>query len=172
MPVSSLGTGTDGIETEEALLATPQLLMTLRRLRLQSSPRLLWIDQLCINQDNLEERGFQVQLMGSIYRAARRVITYLGEDVTRFDEADSDHILDLIRLPLLASQKAEYMSHVMNLVSGRLQSHLSFRKCRNEAAEGLIRAFMSTMVYESVGVSGSQSCQGAMCPVWECGNEV
>lgn len=49
MPVSILGTGTDGNETEETLLATPQLLMTLRRLRLPSTPRLLWIDQLCID---------------------------------------------------------------------------------------------------------------------------
>ncbi|PMD31075.1 HET-domain-containing protein [Hyaloscypha variabilis F] len=37
-----------------------------------------WIDQICINQADDEEKGHQVELMASIYRHASRVITYLG----------------------------------------------------------------------------------------------
>jgi hypothetical protein len=40
----------------------------------------LWIDALCINQKDVVERGAQVQLMGSIYRSADRVIVWLGDD--------------------------------------------------------------------------------------------
>ncbi|RDW71867.1 hypothetical protein BP5796_07901 [Coleophoma crateriformis] len=40
--------------------------------------RSLWIDALCINQINLLERNHQVQMMGSIYVTARRVLVWLG----------------------------------------------------------------------------------------------
>jgi hypothetical protein len=41
--------------------------------------RKLWIDALCINQDNIEERNHQVGLMGTIYRRARAVLIWLGD---------------------------------------------------------------------------------------------
>ncbi|KAH8587273.1 heterokaryon incompatibility protein-domain-containing protein [Bisporella sp. PMI_857] len=40
----------------------------------------LWIDQLCIDQQNHQERSHQVRLMGAIYRQARQVVTWLGQD--------------------------------------------------------------------------------------------
>lgn len=51
----------------------------LRRLRRQFSYRKLWIDAICIDQDNLEERGHQVQLMPRIYSGAKSVQIYVGE---------------------------------------------------------------------------------------------
>ncbi|KAJ9668949.1 hypothetical protein H2201_000775 [Coniosporium apollinis] len=80
LPISVMETDELGHETEKALYATPQLMMALRRLRQSSNTRRLWIDQLCINQDNNDERGKQVQLMGSIYKKAQRVVVWLGED--------------------------------------------------------------------------------------------
>ncbi|CAI0649432.1 unnamed protein product [Colletotrichum noveboracense] len=38
----------------------------------------LWIDALCINQEDLDERASQVQLMKSIFRGAKRVLAWLG----------------------------------------------------------------------------------------------
>ncbi len=40
----------------------------------------LWIDAICIDQDNLEEKGGQVALMGDIYSKASDVIVWLGSD--------------------------------------------------------------------------------------------
>jgi Heterokaryon incompatibility protein (HET) len=37
-----------------------------------------WIDQICINQADDVEKGYQVQLMDVIYKSASRVIVYLG----------------------------------------------------------------------------------------------
>jgi hypothetical protein len=37
-----------------------------------------WIDQVCINQDDIPERNDQVALMGKIYGNAQRVIIYIG----------------------------------------------------------------------------------------------
>jgi hypothetical protein len=47
-------------------------------LRDQSQPRYLWIDALCINQDDDYERSAQVAIMGRIYQTARRVISWIG----------------------------------------------------------------------------------------------
>jgi hypothetical protein len=44
----------------------------------RSRTKHLWIDQLCINQADNEERSAQVSLMSEIYKKAARVIVWLG----------------------------------------------------------------------------------------------
>ncbi|KAF9696588.1 hypothetical protein EKO04_005207 [Ascochyta lentis] len=58
---------------------TRNLYEALQRLRTEE-PRKLWIDALCINQSDLEEKGHQVASMGQVYCKADRVIVWLGED--------------------------------------------------------------------------------------------
>ncbi|CAG7565389.1 unnamed protein product [Fusarium equiseti] len=79
LPILVLATDDDSAGIKGSLFATPQLQMALWRLR-RATPRRLWIDQLCINQENKEECGAQVQLMGGIYQAAIRVVIWIGED--------------------------------------------------------------------------------------------
>jgi hypothetical protein len=40
--------------------------------------RTLWVDAVCINQADIEELQTQVAMMGTIYKQATRVITYIG----------------------------------------------------------------------------------------------
>jgi hypothetical protein len=40
----------------------------------------MWIDAVCIDQDNLRERAAQVQFMAMIYAHASCVIVWLGEE--------------------------------------------------------------------------------------------
>ncbi|KAH7078935.1 heterokaryon incompatibility protein-domain-containing protein [Paraphoma chrysanthemicola] len=47
---------------------------------LASASQCLWIDALCIDQDNTRERNHQVQQMGTIYATAERVIAWFGKD--------------------------------------------------------------------------------------------
>jgi hypothetical protein len=56
----------------------------LKRLRAMDNSRALWIDALCIDQENNDEKSSQVKLMGEIYARACSVPIWLG------DEADSD----------------------------------------------------------------------------------
>jgi hypothetical protein len=53
-----------------------------------------WIDQICINQDDVEERNRQVRLMGRIYREARNFIAWLdhgpGSEDTVFKSLSND----------------------------------------------------------------------------------
>lgn len=57
---------------------TQDLELCLKALRSDSETRSLWIDQICINQDDLDEKSAQVSIMGAIYRSAARVVVWLG----------------------------------------------------------------------------------------------
>lgn len=59
-------------------LVSINLHTALHSLRRQTEDRILWVDALCINQDDVAERGDQVQNMASIYSQARRTLVWLG----------------------------------------------------------------------------------------------
>lgn len=50
----------------------------LRCLRLTEADSLIWIDAVCINQNDDAEKGSQVQMMDDIYRLATQVLVWLG----------------------------------------------------------------------------------------------
>jgi hypothetical protein len=56
------------------------LWLALNQLRLAEEERILWVDAVCINQDNIAERNHQVGFMSSIYRQAHCVIAWLGPE--------------------------------------------------------------------------------------------
>ncbi|KAJ9143520.1 hypothetical protein NKR23_g6600 [Pleurostoma richardsiae] len=58
---------------------TDNLFAALRRLRNRDMRRVLWVDSLCINQQSIEERNEQVQMMGRIYNSATSVVVWLGD---------------------------------------------------------------------------------------------
>lgn len=60
------------------LQITPNLYEALLALRRASEPRRLWVDAICINQHDVNERNQQVTLMGNIYMNASRVVIWLG----------------------------------------------------------------------------------------------
>jgi hypothetical protein len=63
-----------------AMKITTNQSKVLRRVRFPHAPRNLWADYICIDQDNKEEKGHQVAIMGEIYRSAKRVLIYMGSD--------------------------------------------------------------------------------------------
>jgi hypothetical protein len=72
----------------EATATGFELARALRRLRLPTSTRIVWVDAICINQKDKEEKSYQVPLMGSIYSLARRVVVWLGPgDLVQVNEA-------------------------------------------------------------------------------------
>ncbi|KAF5253710.1 hypothetical protein FANTH_1402 [Fusarium anthophilum] len=61
------------------------LYIALRQLRRSNASRVTWADAICINQDDVKERGQQVALMGQIFSGAWQVVVWLG--------VESDHCL-------------------------------------------------------------------------------
>jgi hypothetical protein len=72
---------------------TVNLHAALSRLRHRSIERILWVDAVCINQENKQEKGQQIQFMAMIYAQANRVVVWLGEAAD-----NSDLALDEIRV--------------------------------------------------------------------------
>ncbi|EXJ74130.1 uncharacterized protein A1O5_02424 [Cladophialophora psammophila CBS 110553] len=52
---------------------------------------IIWIDSLCIDQANYQEKSWQVELMKDIYRQATRVYAWLGRA-----DRDSDRVMDYL----------------------------------------------------------------------------
>ncbi|KAI4183083.1 MAG: hypothetical protein L6R41_005596 [Letrouitia leprolyta] len=63
-----------------SLPVTRNLFEALQHLRYTDRSRVLWIDAICINQQDLEERGHQVLRMPDIYSLAGGVIAWLGPE--------------------------------------------------------------------------------------------
>jgi hypothetical protein len=72
---------------------TVNLRAALSRLRNHSVQRILWIDAICIDQANQEEKEHQIQSMAKIYGQANRVVVWLGDAAD-----DSDLALEEIRI--------------------------------------------------------------------------
>ncbi|KAL8880754.1 MAG: hypothetical protein Q9192_007951, partial [Flavoplaca navasiana] len=71
------GRGVQGVKSA-ALTITRSLAEALRHLRKKSKSMVFWIDQICVDQTNLEERGNQVLRMPDIFTLAKSVIAWLG----------------------------------------------------------------------------------------------
>lgn len=70
---------------------TKNLELALRRIRDCSRPKTLWVDAICINQDDDVEKSLQVALMGEIYASATRTWIWLGKE-----SEDSDIAMDFV----------------------------------------------------------------------------
>lgn len=73
-PVQSCRIDLDG----RKFFVTRNLEIALRYLRYAEDERYLWIDALCINQDDISEKNQQVPKMGQIYQTAAKVVVWLG----------------------------------------------------------------------------------------------
>ena len=62
------------------IFVTQNLATALPYLRKEDEPRVFWIDAICVNQQDLAERGHQVKRMAAVYSMASRVIVWLGPE--------------------------------------------------------------------------------------------
>ncbi|TID18906.1 HET-domain-containing protein [Venturia nashicola] len=73
---------------------SPNLSNALRHLRLPNATRTLWVDAICINQEDAQEKSSQINQIGAIFAAAQRVSVWLGlPDEETADAFDFCHVL-------------------------------------------------------------------------------
>ncbi|KAJ9612338.1 hypothetical protein H2200_003935 [Cladophialophora chaetospira] len=68
-----------GDQTFKRERITANLHAALTQMRRHDTARFIWVDALCIDQQNLQERNHQVQIMGTIFASAAQVVIWLGE---------------------------------------------------------------------------------------------
>jgi hypothetical protein len=71
---------------------TTNLEIALRYLRKSDEARMLWVDALCINQEDPEERTQQVQKMRDIFWSSQHVLAWTGEP-----DENSDEVLEFLQ---------------------------------------------------------------------------
>ncbi|KAK6845707.1 hypothetical protein PG995_015817 [Apiospora arundinis] len=86
----------------ERISVTQNLYFALKGLRHRDSDRIMWIDAICINQSDLEERQAQVAQMDVIYRQATGVVVWLGPETNSSSRlfTELDHMLRVMGPPL------------------------------------------------------------------------
>ncbi len=86
----------------------PNLAAALRRVRCHDEDRILWVDAICINQNNDQERAEQVGFMGRIYAGAHQVLIWLGEE----NPSAFKTVVNLAKnLPRRSTQREGYASY-------------------------------------------------------------
>ncbi|KAK3898022.1 putative heterokaryon incompatibility protein [Staphylotrichum tortipilum] len=78
---------TEDTATMGVIGVPPTIEKALRRLRTEDTHLRIWVDFICINQTDLEERSHQVSIMGIIYSRARTVHIWLDEDTSGLEAA-------------------------------------------------------------------------------------
>lgn len=63
---------------DQVMHVTSNLRSALRHLRRKHESRVLWVDAICIDQKNLEEKSEQIGRMGDFYRASTKTILWIG----------------------------------------------------------------------------------------------
>lgn len=73
-------------------MITRSLESALRHFRQEDRSVVLWVDQICIDQENFEEKGQQIPLMSRIYELAVNTAIWLGDA-----DDDSDSAMRLLK---------------------------------------------------------------------------
>ena len=96
----------------------------LKMIRLPDGDVWMWIDALCINQEDPQERGHQVSMMDGIYSSAEIVIVWLGEARDGSDFA-METFAKPSKLPQLIKKRSFQESQRQALVSLAYRSYWS-----------------------------------------------
>lgn len=123
-------------DDDSYLTITPSLKSALLDLRLNSAPRVLWVDAICICQGDLLERGRQVVLMEQIYRNAEKTVVYLGEKSANSELA------------------AEYLENHMWRVRGAIADFINQRRFADDSGE------MMQICIKTLGTSQAKLFEG------------
>lgn len=119
----------------------------LQELRDEQDDLMLWVDQLCINQEDEEEKGQQVKEMKNIYAQAAHVITWIGV------AADNSDLI-LAHLNSIGERAPE---------STEALDKNSFQYMINSTFAGILPALADLQTLEAVSIGFQQFCQR---PYW------
>lgn len=128
------------------LTIRPNLASALTHIRHDEQPRFLFVDALCINQEDTEERSLQVQQMGDIYASASSVLIWIGADSR--DEAKECIALVQFTSALLADMIVRYKT-VENIPPIHAESGLI---CSDPEKWDMVRRLMDSEWFTRVWV--------------------
>ena len=123
-------------------------LRTLREMPEISNGMRVWVDALCINQQDVQEKNFEVKRMGDIYGKADRVVSYLGEESDR-----SGSILEFMDAIGEVMQRAKVLAPITLGFLQNVQADMAFSMARF-----LMRTYFSRIwIVQEIVLGGEKS---------------
>ncbi|KAI1179025.1 heterokaryon incompatibility protein-domain-containing protein [Nemania sp. FL0916] len=145
---------------------THNLYTALEFLRKVDVERILWIDAICINQKSNVEKGYQVSLMGEIYKNAQQVFCWLGSpDENGVVNTQGDLVNFLNLIPTSHSPRFVMKENVFSTLTSRFGGPTSPEVQNTQAAIKLLAKLGNLMEYGhpmDSGVFADGSC--GSCP--------
>ncbi|THV49869.1 hypothetical protein BGAL_0175g00060 [Botrytis galanthina] len=96
---------------------TPNLESALRHLRNDKNKIVIWVDAVCINQNDIPERDIQLQMMADVYKKARVGLSWLGEEsddsslafgmIRRWASLGISHVMPLVEISAFFKNKPQ-----------------------------------------------------------------
>ncbi|TGO34614.1 hypothetical protein BHYA_0189g00010 [Botrytis hyacinthi] len=133
MPYSALSYTWGYIDkVEEVIVDSARIKVTfnlhtaLQHLRSEEEDRILWIDALCINQENVHEKIHQIRQMGDIYKKAEKVVVWLGQGTEETDQLMD--AMNRLRKASLGWNAAEWKDKANGWTDENTEHLTNFRK--------------------------------------------
>lgn len=108
----------NNIEIHDHCLPITRNLSNALQYLFERNERRLWIDAICINQQDDGERGKQVGLMGRIYSRAKKVVVWLGHHAD-----DSELAMDFLALLAAGPGETDCLEWLLNLCEPEFSQH-------------------------------------------------
>lgn len=123
-------------------------LRTLREIPEIANRTRVWVDPLCINQEDFEQKNVEVKRMGEIYREADRVVSYLGEESDK-----SGNVLEFMDAVGDVIQRASDLTPITVGFLKNLQADMAF-----SMAKLLLRTYFTRIwIVQGIVLGGDKS---------------
>ncbi|KAK0108095.1 hypothetical protein ONS95_002916 [Cadophora gregata] len=128
---------------DSTLHVTSNLFTALEHIRAEDSPVTLWIDAICINQEDDEEKSSQVKMMREIYNTAEHTRSWLGPAGDGSDGAMAE--LNRIGSLLIEKELIEPMKEFFRLDPAEVERYMVLEsKIKDGVAPLVIQAVENT----------------------------
>lgn len=104
-----------------------------------NTEQFLWIDAICINQKDIEERNQQVAIMEQIYSTAEEVTIWLGQSDPASDEA-------MTLLERLNYDGSESQENIISKLIGKSHPDLTYLAFKSNINK-MVRSMAHTATY-------------------------
>jgi hypothetical protein len=138
----------------------------LKQLRYSTRPRYLWADSVCINQEDIPERGQQVSIMRLIYQKAERVVVWLGLD--EHDQASRAFtaVCDIVRIWRPDGDRLGFSGYASLLEPMSEDDLARIRASVDEKAWGALRALFETNYFRRFWIIQELALGGSAVVFW------
>lgn len=140
------------VDEKYTLNITESLYTALEHCQDRNEPIILWIDQICINQNDDMEKSEQVANMGRIYRAAEEVLVWLGladdstENLFNVWKKVGKEAEDWGMMSYFTKERLPLIRNILNRVDPTDPKTVEFNQICNRALKLYDQAFVDAMI--------------------------